>query len=457
MREHREEEGSGGRSTAEQHLDEQAMVLMARRTHSDRIAAPQAVASEASETGSTADAMTQERSRTRGRRRLQDQGALLVSASGRSSASAAMSSTPTNSRSSARTSASGQAATHERSDAEPHQDAARRTSAEASNDADEQASLRSLRQRVQRIQHRIAELEPSQTEERPNSAVVRAQGLQRQIQDLRRQVEELQQAESVVRRGGATTRVGLGESLEAHQRHNEGAGRNVGSFFAQLQGGRAVGRRHADTTASTPPQEDALHTEDGPMEVHPFVGCDGCGASPPLYGRVMTCEDCADYDLCSGCYRDRHRLGHPRSHRFRPRRAHVAAQLNHFRAHGELAAALIGMLGDQQMLEDAMLIEALRRSAEGPESGSSSGGAAAPSQEDLELRAAEVLSKLSRVPYAPGKKGEQCYTECALCLEEYSSGEVVMKLPCKHIFHEGCIGPWLVKSLTCPLCNAEVS
>jgi hypothetical protein len=32
----------------------------------------------------------------------------------------------------------------------------------------------------------------------------------------------------------------------------------------------------------------------------------------------------------------------------------------------------------------------------------------------------------------------------------------VLKLHCRHLFHEGCLGPWLTKSLTCPMCKAEV-
>ncbi|KAJ8452357.1 hypothetical protein Cgig2_006162 [Carnegiea gigantea] len=34
--------------------------------------------------------------------------------------------------------------------------------------------------------------------------------------------------------------------------------------------------------------------------------------------------------------------------------------------------------------------------------------------------------------------------------------EVPMKLPCKHVFHEGCIHGWFRKSHFCPLCRSNV-
>ncbi|KAJ1883062.1 hypothetical protein H4R99_001125 [Coemansia sp. RSA 1722] len=46
---------------------------------------------------------------------------------------------------------------------------------------------------------------------------------------------------------------------------------------------------------------------------------------------------------------------------------------------------------------------------------------------------------------------------CAVCLEEFSVGEKVRQLPCRHYFHVLCIDPWLGKrSATCPLCNYDV-
>ncbi|XP_048493053.1 E3 ubiquitin-protein ligase CIP8-like [Beta vulgaris subsp. vulgaris] len=43
-------------------------------------------------------------------------------------------------------------------------------------------------------------------------------------------------------------------------------------------------------------------------------------------------------------------------------------------------------------------------------------------------------------------------TTCAICLEE-GSMMMSVKLPCKHVFHEGCIVKWLHKSNDCLLCR----
>lgn len=80
-----------------------------------------------------------------------------------------------------------------------------------------------------------------------------------------------------------------------------------------------------------------------------------------------------------------------------------------------------------------------------------------PTQEELELRAAEVLSSLDRMMYDPASaKDMERDEECSLCLEEYCKGEELLFLPCKHVYHEACLGPWLVRSLTCPLCKRDL-
>ncbi|KAI5781010.1 hypothetical protein DFH27DRAFT_617345 [Peziza echinospora] len=48
--------------------------------------------------------------------------------------------------------------------------------------------------------------------------------------------------------------------------------------------------------------------------------------------------------------------------------------------------------------------------------------------------------------------------ECVVCLEDYVPHvSRVMKLPCGHEFHVGCITPWLVtRRRTCPICKGDV-
>ena len=46
--------------------------------------------------------------------------------------------------------------------------------------------------------------------------------------------------------------------------------------------------------------------------------------------------------------------------------------------------------------------------------------------------------------------------ECSVCKEDFTLNEKLKKLPCKHYFHEGCLGPWLVQRNSCPTCRHEL-
>ncbi|KAG0292128.1 hypothetical protein BGZ98_002712 [Dissophora globulifera] len=43
--------------------------------------------------------------------------------------------------------------------------------------------------------------------------------------------------------------------------------------------------------------------------------------------------------------------------------------------------------------------------------------------------------------------------ECSVCKDEFAKEDTLLQLPCKHIFHEDCIKPWLKVSGTCPTCR----
>ncbi|KAF8756337.1 hypothetical protein HU200_011079 [Digitaria exilis] len=45
---------------------------------------------------------------------------------------------------------------------------------------------------------------------------------------------------------------------------------------------------------------------------------------------------------------------------------------------------------------------------------------------------------------------------CAVCTEEVARGQPVVRLPCAHWYHAGCIAPWLRIRPTCPTCRAEL-
>lgn len=40
--------------------------------------------------------------------------------------------------------------------------------------------------------------------------------------------------------------------------------------------------------------------------------------------------------------------------------------------------------------------------------------------------------------------------ECVICLDEFG-GEMGKEMPCKHVFHHGCLEEWLNLHSTCPL------
>ncbi|CAN0871659.1 E3 ubiquitin-protein ligase RING1-like [Linum grandiflorum] len=44
---------------------------------------------------------------------------------------------------------------------------------------------------------------------------------------------------------------------------------------------------------------------------------------------------------------------------------------------------------------------------------------------------------------------------CTICLGEMGGGRVI-KLECKHVFHQSCLINWLKTSKTCPLCRFQV-
>ncbi|XP_047046437.1 E3 ubiquitin-protein ligase SIRP1-like [Lolium rigidum] len=52
----------------------------------------------------------------------------------------------------------------------------------------------------------------------------------------------------------------------------------------------------------------------------------------------------------------------------------------------------------------------------------------------------------------PGVAG----TVCAVCTDEIAVADAVVRLPCAHWYHAGCIAPWLGIRSTCPLCRAEM-
>eukprot|EP00662_Eupelagonemidae_sp_cell21_P019875 gene19875-56930_t len=45
---------------------------------------------------------------------------------------------------------------------------------------------------------------------------------------------------------------------------------------------------------------------------------------------------------------------------------------------------------------------------------------------------------------------------CAVCQDDFAAGDEARRLNCFHQFHRRCADAWLVRSLTCPLCKADL-
>ncbi|KAH8120038.1 hypothetical protein DFH11DRAFT_1755228 [Phellopilus nigrolimitatus] len=69
----------------------------------------------------------------------------------------------------------------------------------------------------------------------------------------------------------------------------------------------------------------------------------------------------------------------------------------------------------------------------------------------------EIIEKLPREVLEEGS--HLLEKDCAVCKEQFNAKsedpdeQVVVTLPCKHPFHEGCILPWLKSNGTCPVCR----
>jgi hypothetical protein len=45
---------------------------------------------------------------------------------------------------------------------------------------------------------------------------------------------------------------------------------------------------------------------------------------------------------------------------------------------------------------------------------------------------------------------------CAVCLDDFAPGDLVRTLPCKHVYHQACIDPWLIDHGLCPYCKLDI-
>lgn len=74
------------------------------------------------------------------------------------------------------------------------------------------------------------------------------------------------------------------------------------------------------------------------------------------------------------------------------------------------------------------------------------------------------VKELEEVEYNKSTETDQSIEEegehepgCAICLDDFEEKEMVIKLPCGHLFHKDCVFPWLTeRQACCPLCKFDI-
>jgi hypothetical protein len=65
----------------------------------------------------------------------------------------------------------------------------------------------------------------------------------------------------------------------------------------------------------------------------------------------------------------------------------------------------------------------------------------------------------SRIRQLPKSRATQSQVdrkeECVICMDSFELGVEMITLPCFHLFHSGCIGPWFKTKHECPVCRVD--
>lgn len=69
----------------------------------------------------------------------------------------------------------------------------------------------------------------------------------------------------------------------------------------------------------------------------------------------------------------------------------------------------------------------------------------------------EAIARIPVVTVQADELMRDSNAECCVCLESHAVGARARRLPCGHLFHDGCVTAWLTKHCTCPVCRFEVA
>merc|ERR1711998_381569 len=65
----------------------------------------------------------------------------------------------------------------------------------------------------------------------------------------------------------------------------------------------------------------------------------------------------------------------------------------------------------------------------------------------------DIVATLKTFEYQPASPPQ----DCSVCHEDLAQDDVVIELPCRHLFHQACLAPWLERANTCPSCRYELT
>jgi hypothetical protein len=133
---------------------------------------------------------------------------------------------------------------------------------------------------------------------------------------------------------------------------------------------------------------------------------------------------------------------------------------------GAISFARKALLAAAHGAAAAIVVQSAARAAEWPLTmvdGGGDIGAGAPALPPCVMMSAAdgaALRRLAAVAREAGgcvrvslSRSTAAAAECPICCEPFAVGDALVRLPCVHVFHDGCIVPWLLRRNTCPCCR----